>query len=466
MLISNRTFFSWLVFFILLFFIGSVTAIHIDDMDLSTNPGDDLFQYANGNWIERNPVPADLVSYSAVSEVQQSVNDRVKAMIEEAPLLREGGDPFVRESPSFRYRVDPKTGAFVSIEDLRRHREWVDASTGYGVNQFLYVSGGNGTSLVHPGAAPAAPLQPISHTETSIEMVIDTGAFATLHLKRTGPGVPSVQTVCTIHRDGQLDICNLLEKEATTEKEAGYFAFPFKLDAPDNARTFFDLPYGIVEADREQLPGACREWYAANSFAAVCDTRVAAYVATREAPLFTVGNMNRGAWPAKLDNNRGTIFAYVFNNYWHTNYRASQGGRIPFSFSIKLTDRVFDPVVATRFGSEFLAADDAGGMICQDIPPGKTGRRTEESFLKITEGPVMLAELTQDDQGRLLARLYNPSNEAASTTLEFPKLRIKNAWKTDLFGKNEEEVKVSRNAIGVQVGARSIATLAFDAHAR
>lgn len=59
-------------------------AIAQDDMDIFTNPGDDLFRYANGNWIDRSPVPADLVWYSAVSEVQQSVNDRVKSMIEEA----------------------------------------------------------------------------------------------------------------------------------------------------------------------------------------------------------------------------------------------------------------------------------------------------------------------------------------------------------------------------------------------
>jgi len=66
----------------------------------------------------------------------------------------------------------------------------------------------------------------------------------------------------------------------------------------------------------------------------------------------------------------------------------------------------------------------------------------------------------------LLARLYNPSNEAASTSIEFPKLRIKNAWKTDLFGQHEEALKVSKNAVGIQVAARSIATLALETQAK
>ncbi|MDD1727875.1 MAG: M13 family metallopeptidase, partial [Methanospirillum sp.] len=70
--------------FILLMLIGPVTALTPDDMDLSVKPGDDLFSYANGNWMERNPVPADLSFYSSVSEVQQSVDDRVRTIIEDA----------------------------------------------------------------------------------------------------------------------------------------------------------------------------------------------------------------------------------------------------------------------------------------------------------------------------------------------------------------------------------------------
>ena len=378
-----------------------------------------------------------------------------------ASLLRKGPDQYTWETPAFRYRIDPKTGAFSSIEDLRTHREWVDTSSGYGVNQFLYVTGGKDTSLVHPGAKVAPALQPVSHVETEIEMLPGARGFLpSLNIVRKGPNLPRVTTTCWFLPDGHLQLLNRVVKEETTEKEAGYFAFPFKLDAPDKCRTFFDLPYGIVEADKEQPPGADREWYAANSFAAVSDDKIAAYVATREAPLFTVGNMNRGAWPAKVDNNRGTVFAYVFNNYWHTNYKASQGGRapfsIPFSFAIKLTNRGFDPVAATRFGCEHLMGDPV-----VDIVPA---RGAEESLLKMDDGPVMLAELTQDGNGRLLARLYNPSYEAASTSIEFPKLRINSASKTDLFGQNGEALKVSKNAVGVQVAARSILTLVLETH--
>jgi hypothetical protein len=94
-------------------------------------------------------------------------------------------------------------------------------------------------------------------------------------------------------------------------------------------------------------------------------------------------------------------------------------------------------------------------------------RGAEESLIKMDDGPVMLAELTQDDSGRLLARLYNPSDEAASTSLEFPRLRIKNAWKTDLFGHNEEAIPVKLGRkIPASVPARGIATLVIETQAK
>lgn len=382
------------------------------------------------------------------------------------PLLKPGADPYTWESPRFRFRIDAATGALASVQDVRTGREWVDASSGYGINQFLYVLGGNGTSLVHPGAPAAPALEPITHTKAEVTLVDNGPLTAILRVVRTGDKVvsgvktPSVETQYIIRYDGRIDIDNKVIKDPVLEKEAGYFAFPVKLDAPDRARVLFELPYGIVEADREQPAGACREWYAANTFAAVADDRIAAYLATRESPLFTVGNMVRGAWPAKVENNRGTIFAYVFNNYWHTNYKASQGGEIPFSFSLRLDESRFDPVAATRFGWERFASETT---LCDRYKLNTTFRPFQGSFVEMKDGPVLLSEFRQRD-GRILARFYNPSYKDASTWLRLPGLRIAYAEKTDLVGRPEKTLSVRGNEIGVDVRARSIATVMLDAH--
>lgn len=382
------------------------------------------------------------------------------------PLLKPGADPYTWESARLRLRIDDKTGALASVQDVRTGREWVDASSGYGINQFLYVLGGNGTSLIHPGAPAAPPLEPITHTKAEVTLVDNGPLTAILRVVRTGDKVvsgvktPTVETQYLVRYDGRIDIDNKVIKDPVLEKEAGYFAFPIKLDAPDHARALFELPYGIVEADHEQPEGACREWYAANTFAAVADERITAYVATREAPLFTVGNMVRGVWPAKVENNRGTIFAYVFNNYWHTNYKASQGGTIPFSFSLRLDEAPFDPVAATRFGWERFASETA---LCDTSKLDTTFGPLRRSYVEVKDGPVLLSEFRQRD-GRILARFYNPSYKDASTWLRLPGLRIAYAEKTDLVGRPEKTLPVTGNRIGVDVRARSIATVVLDAH--
>jgi len=44
-----------------------------------------------------------------------------------------------------------------------------------------------------------------------------------------------------------------------------------------------------------------------------------------DTPLFTLNDLFRGAWRRSIVPD-GTLFAYAMNNYWHTNYAASQGG--------------------------------------------------------------------------------------------------------------------------------------------
>ena len=54
-----------------------------------------------------------------------------------------------------------------------------------------------------------------------------------------------------------------------------------------------------------------------------------------DTPLFTLNDLFRGAWRRSIVPD-GTLFAYAMNNYWHTNYAASQGGAATFRFRLSL----------------------------------------------------------------------------------------------------------------------------------
>jgi len=55
-----------------------------EDMNLTVNPGDDFFEYANGTWMKNTPIPADRSRYGAFDILAESANGAVHALLEEA----------------------------------------------------------------------------------------------------------------------------------------------------------------------------------------------------------------------------------------------------------------------------------------------------------------------------------------------------------------------------------------------
>lgn len=385
------------------------------------------------------------------------------------PLLKKGESEGIWETPDFQVRFDPRTGAVISLQDRRSKREWVDVQSGYGLNQFLYVLGGEGTRLVREHLAEPK-FQVYTHTQTEVQLIENGPVLAVLHLRRRGEKVPPIDTWVIVRPNKGLTFWNVLHKEPTTAKEAGYFAFPFKLQNPGKGQAFVELPYGVLQVEKEQMPGGCREWFTTHSFAGVSDGLVTAYLATPHTPLLTVGDFFKGEWRGKLDPINGWLFAYVFNNYWDTNYKAEQGGDLMFAFSVDLKPGEFDPLWATKFGWESLttmpdprkASDGEGwkkgeqeGWLT-DLPNPPMA-----SLLRIEPEKVMVGGMIHNGTP-LLIRLYNPTSEGVQVRCILPGLRIKKAWQTDLLGKPQKQLSLQQSAAVVAVPARSLVTIALS----
>ena len=55
---------------------------------------------------------------------------------------------------------------------------------------------------------------------------------------------------------------------------------------------------------------------------------------SHDAPLVCFQDINRGKWQSNLPFDTGHVYAYVMNNYWHTNYKAGQDGDFAFRFAV------------------------------------------------------------------------------------------------------------------------------------
>jgi putative endopeptidase len=68
------------------------TDILYTDRDSTVNPADDFFEYANGGWIKRNPIPDDQSSWSIGHAIQEDLYTRLRLINEKSLTAKDGVD--------------------------------------------------------------------------------------------------------------------------------------------------------------------------------------------------------------------------------------------------------------------------------------------------------------------------------------------------------------------------------------
>ena len=84
---------------------GNEKAFDPDSMNLSVKPGDDFYEYAEGNWIKSHPVPADKSRYGEFDIVEDKTYDRVKGIVENAANNTSAPEGSIEQKIGEFYRV-------------------------------------------------------------------------------------------------------------------------------------------------------------------------------------------------------------------------------------------------------------------------------------------------------------------------------------------------------------------------
>src|ERR1041385_1226064 len=64
--------------------------IDLAGMDRSVNPGDDFFEYTNGNWLKATPIPPDKSRYGVFTMLSDEVRKRTQMLIQGAASATSG----------------------------------------------------------------------------------------------------------------------------------------------------------------------------------------------------------------------------------------------------------------------------------------------------------------------------------------------------------------------------------------
>jgi hypothetical protein len=103
-----------------------------------------------------------------------------------------------------------------------------------------------------------------------------------------------------------------------------------------------------------------------------------------------------------------TLLSYAMNNYWHTNFKAEQGGPVAFQFALR-PHGAFRPEEAVRLGAERRALLVVAPAHGPPLPP---------PLVTLAPGPVVVTSVrpTSDGAGWLI-QLLNPAAEAQAVVL-------------------------------------------------
>jgi hypothetical protein len=409
--------------------------------------------------IAKESKPRDFVWVDNVPALASKV---VKADFSTAgkPVSTES-QPGVLENAHYKVRLSKEHG-IESIVDKDTGAELVDANQPYGFAQFVYASGGEGTRMIHPDQGPfatfelntsaGAALNPPRHTVyvtpaqvTDIQMEPGVGPiWSEIKILSSAPSMPQVATYVRLYNKEKrirFDIETALPKEEIRKKEAVYVAFPFRGGTP---KFRLGMTNAVQRPDKDFAHGACHEWHCITDFVTCADEKSGNEIVwtSPDAPLVCLGDINRGRWISDPKLTTPTVFSYTMNNYWHTNYKAGQGGHFHFRYDVTSGKAGFTNEQCIRFAREtaqpLLASVSSGveagqqtpgiavhgkGVILGTVKAAEDGNGTVVRLRNVEEAATT-AELNVTGGSVKQAELLNLVEESTSTPLRFEKGKI------------------------------------------
>ena len=335
-------------------------------------------------------------------------------------------------------QLDAKTGAIESLRLRGIDSQLVDGGSGLGLNDYFYVAGTDPKNAKRNGPVKISVKEPGPLVGS---LLVECDAPGCRNLSR------EIRLVSGLNR---LDIVNIVDKEKIRTKEGVHFAFP--LNVPSGVMRM-DIPWAVARPELDQIAGACKNWFTVQRWIDTSNDEFGVTWATIDAPLVEVGAITAEIpWIEKLEPTQ-TLYSYVMNNYWFTNYKADQEGPTPFRYSLKPHVGGYNAIDAARFGIEqsqpLVAVPTA-------TPKGRpTVLGPFSPWLTVEPADVIVAALKPSNDGKAwIIRLFGAGGKTAKASLTWSDRVSRTVWLSDLT--EEPKTKI---AGPIEVPAYGMVTL-------
>jgi alpha-mannosidase len=193
-------------------------------------------------------------------------------------------------------------------------------------------------------------------------------------------------------------------------------------------------------------------------------------VAMPENPMVQLGDFHFAHNQAKCTLERAMLLGWVTNNYWETNFRAHQPGRVQARYRIKPYGGGFQEPQAHRFG---LDAAHPQPLLQHLGEPERDPSLLPEAGILLRlpgndspESPVLTLHI-KAAEGRpgVILRLFNASDQAQSAEIGSGFLRILSAQWCDLLEKPQGPIQVQNGTVTLNLPARRVTAVLLNVDA-
>lgn len=293
----------------------------------------------------------------------------------------------------------------------------------------------------------------------SFELVrTETGPlFTTRTYKLTdSPGAYSAELKTRSYPEtGNVEVEFHLNKISTDKVEDVYLEFPFDLKNPT---VHASVPLGWINPATDRLPCTCGDFFSIDRAVDVNDGSKGVTWVSLEAPLIQFGKITTGDWSDDFTASNGTVYSYVMNNEWFTNYCFSQGGQHTFRYVYRQYDGPFDPAAASRFGEEA-----ARPLETRVVEPGERGRWADTvswSAFCVEPGNMLLETVKTAEDGKgVILRLVESAGKRSMVRLKMNDLISSTVHRCSLLEKDKSELPVKDGVVEFTIEPWEVATL-------
>ncbi|WP_239619287.1 hypothetical protein [Cohnella mopanensis] len=251
------------------------------------------------------------------------------------------------ENNLIRVEWDEKRGVHTLIHKPSGASILKDGNDGLGSPLYQLFEGGNRQNAAGFGySARTIPNDEIYHGQLKrISNIVSNCHFETWAFEYEVRGTHSYLAEFKFYRAlSRFDVSIKMNKENTLDPDGVYVAFPFQTE---QGVWHLEKAGAIIRPGMDRLPGTCVDYFSVQGGAALVGNQVGVLLSILDAPMVHIGKLRLWDFTEHIEPT-GTLYSWLTNNKWETNFKASCGGYYEFRYTIDVSQEYQDSDSAIR----------------------------------------------------------------------------------------------------------------------